>query len=80
MDRGGIGGVETAVKNWVVMGWNGSVVLLFRLRGGGGWRRWRAAGLGGERDVVGDEAAGGGGLGSRGLWLFHTSQCKALQV
>ena len=24
---GGIGGVETAEKNWVMMGWDGSVVL-----------------------------------------------------
>ena len=31
-------------------------------------------------DVVGDWAAVGGGMGSRGSWLFHTSQCKALQV
>ena len=40
----------------------------------------RAAGLEGERNVVGDGAAFGGGVGSRGSWLFHTSQCKALQV
>ena len=80
MDREGMGGVETAEKNWVMVGWDGSVVLRVRLRDGGGWRRLRAAGLGGERDVVGDEAAGGGGMGSRGSWLFHTSQCKALQV
>jgi hypothetical protein len=37
-------------------------------------------GLGGERDVVGDEVAVGRGMGSRGSWLFHTSQCKALQA
>ena len=67
MDRGGIGGVVTAEKHWVMVGWDGSVVLRVRLRDGGGWRRLRAAGLGGERDVVGDEAAVGGGLGSRGL-------------
>ena len=67
VDRGGIGGVETAEKNCVMVGWDGSVVLRLRLRDGGGWRRWRAAGLGGERDVVGDWAAVGGGMGSRGL-------------
>ena len=33
-----------------------------------------------ERDVIGDGEAVGGGMGSRGSWLFHTSQCKALQV
>ena len=68
MDSGGIGGVETAEKNWVMMGWDGSAGLRVRLRDGGGCRRLRAAGLVGERDVVGDEAAGGeewdpGGLG-----------------
>ena len=57
----------------MMMGWDGSVVLRVRLRDGGGWRRLRAAGLVGERDVVGDGAAGGGGKGSRGSWLFHTS-------
>ena len=66
MDRGGIGGVETAEKNWVMVGWDGSAVLRLRLRYGGGWRRLRAAGLGGERDVVGDWAAFEGGMGSRG--------------
>ena len=50
MGRGGIGGEETAEKNWVMVGWDGSVVLRVRLRDGGGWRRLRAAGLGGERD------------------------------
>ena len=80
MDREGIGGVETAEKNWVMVGWDGSVVLQVRLWDGGGWRRLRTAGLGGERNVVGDGAAVGGGMGSRGSWLFHTSQCKALQV
>ena len=78
--RGGVGGVETAERNCVMVGWDGSVVLRLRLRDGGGWRRWRAAGLGGEMGVVGDWAAVGGGMGSRGSWLFHTSQCKALQV
>ena len=80
VDRGGIGGVETAERNCVMVGWDGSVVLRLRLRDGGGWRRWRAARLGGEMDVVGDWAAVGEGMGSRGSWLFHTSQCKALQV
>jgi hypothetical protein len=80
VDSKGIGGVETAEKNWVMMGWDGSVGLRVRLRDGGGWRRLRAAELGGERDVVGDGAAVGGGMRSRGSWLFHTSQCKALQV
>ena len=80
VDSGGIGGVETAEKNWVMMGWNGSVGLRVRLRDGRGWRRLRAARLGGERDVVGDGAAVEGEMGSRGSWLFHTSQCKALQV
>ena len=80
MDRGGIGGVEMAEKNWVMMGWDGSVVLRVRLRDGGGWRRLRAAGPEGGKDVVGDGAAVGGGMGFRGFWLFHTSQCKALQV
>ena len=46
VDRGGIGGVETVEKNWVMVGWDGSVVLRVRLRNGGGWRRLRAAGLG----------------------------------
>ena len=46
MDRGGIGGVETAEKHWVMVGWDGSVVLRVRLRDGGGWRRLRAAGRG----------------------------------
>ena len=41
----------------------------------------RAAGRGGERDVVGDWAAGGREEGGfMGSWLFHTSQCRALQV
>jgi len=80
VDSKGIGGVETAEKNWVMMGWDGSVGLRLRLRDGEGRRRLRAAGLGGERDVVGDGAAVGGGMRSRGSWLFHTSQCKALQV
>ena len=80
VDSGGIGGVETAEKNWVLMDWDGSVVLRVRLRDGGGWRRLRAAGLGGERDVVRDGAAVGGRIRSSGSWLFHTSQCKALQV
>ena len=80
MDRGGIGEVETAEKNCVMVGWDGSAVLRLRFRDGGGWRRLRAAGLGGERDVTGDWAAVGGGMGSSGPWLFHTSQCKALQV
>ena len=80
MDRGGIGGVETAEKNCVMVGWDGSVVLRLRLRDGGGRRRWLAAGLVGEMGVMGDWAAVGGGMGSRGSWLFHTSQCKALQV
>ena len=45
-----------------------------------GWRSLRAAGLEGERAVVGDWAAvGGEGRGFFGSWLFHTSQCKALQ-
>ena len=35
VDRGGIGGVETAEKNWVMMGWDRSVVLRVRLRDGG---------------------------------------------
>ena len=59
VDSGGIGGVETAEKNWVMMGWDGSAGLRVRLRDGGGWRRLRAAGLVGERDVVGDGAAVG---------------------
>ena len=80
MNRGGIGGVETAEKNCVMVGWDGSVGLRLRLRDGGGWRRLRAAGLGEERDVVGDWAAVGGGMGSMGSRLFQTSQCKALQV
>ena len=46
MDRGGIGGVETAEKNCVMVGWDGSAVLRLRLRDGGGWRRLCAAGLG----------------------------------
>ena len=37
-------------------------------------------GTGGERDVAEDWAAFGGEMGSSGSWLFHTSQCKALQV
>ena len=48
-----------------------------------GWRRMAALACGGtrgERDVVVDWAAVGGGMGSSGSWLFHTSQCKALQV
>ena len=80
MDRWGRGGVETAEKNCVMEGWDGSVVLRLRLRDGGGWRRWRAAGQGEERDVIVDWAAVEGGKGSSGSWLFHTSQCKALQV
>jgi hypothetical protein len=40
----------------------------------------RAVGLGVEREVVEDGMAVGEGMGSRGSWLFHTSQCKALQV
>ena len=76
----GVGGVETAERNCVMVGWDGSVVLRVRLRAGGRWRRLRAARLGGERDVTGDWAAFGGGMGSSGSWLFHTSQCKALQV
>ena len=80
VDRGGRDGVEMAEKNCVMMGWDGSAVLRLRLRDGGGWRRLRAVGLGGERVVVADWAAVGGGMGSRGSWLFHTSQCKALQV
>ena len=80
VDRGGIGRVETVEKNCVMMGWVGSVVLRLRLRDGSGWRRLCAASLGEGRDVVGDWAAVGGGTGSRGSWLFHTSQCKALQV
>ena len=59
MDRGGMGGVETAEKNWVMVGWDGSVVLRVRLRDGGGWRSLRAAGREGEMDVVGDWAAVG---------------------
>ena len=62
VDRGGIGGVETAEKNWVMMGWDGSAVVRLRLRDGGGWRRLRAVGLKGERGVVGDWAAVGGVL------------------
>ena len=62
VERGGLGGVEMAEKHWVMVGWDRSVVLRVRLRDGGGWRRLRAAGLGGERDVVGDGAAGGGGM------------------
>ena len=46
MDRGGIGGVETAGKHWVMVGWDGSVVLRVRLRDDGEWRRLRAAELG----------------------------------
>ena len=80
MDRGGIeGGVETA-KNCVMVGWDGSAVLRLRLRDVGGWRHLRAAGLGEERGVAGDWAAFGVGMGSSGSWLFHTSQCKTLQV
>ena len=67
MDRGGIGGVETAERNCVMVGWDGSVVLRLRLRDGGGWRRWRAARLGGEMDVVGDWAAVGGEWDPGGL-------------
>ena len=67
MDRGGIGGVETAEKNCVMVGWDGSAVLRLRLRDGGRWRRLRAAGLGGERDVVGEGAAVEGGMGSKGV-------------
>ena len=55
-----------AGKNGVLMGWDGSGVSRVRLRDGGGWRRLRAAGLRGERDVVGDWAVLGGGMGSRG--------------
>ena len=80
MDRGGIGVVGMAEKNWVMMGWDGSAVVRLRLWDGGGWRWLRAAGLKEGRDVVGDWAAVGGGMGSSGSWLFHTSQCKALQV
>ena len=81
MDRGGRGGVETAERTCVMVGCDGSVVLRVRLRDGGGWRRLRAVGLEGERDVVGVWAADGGeGKGLVGFWLFHTSQCKALYV
>jgi len=69
-----------AEKNWVMVGWEGLMVVRWRLRGGGCWQCMRAAGLGVERDVIGDGEAVGGGMGSRGSWLFHTSQCKALQV
>ena len=53
MDSGGLGGLETAEKNCVMVGWDGSAVLRLRLRDGRGWRRWRAAGLGGEMGVAG---------------------------
>ena len=48
VDSGGIGGVETAEKYRVMMGWDGSVGSRVRLRDGGGWQRLRAAGLGGR--------------------------------
>ena len=80
MDRLGEGGVETAEKNCVMVGWDGSAVFRFRLRDVGRCRRLRAAGRGGGRDVAEDWAALGGRMGPSGSWLFHTSQCKALQV
>jgi hypothetical protein len=40
----------------------------------------RAAGLEGERDGVGEWTAVGGEGWLGGSWLFHTSQCNALQL
>jgi len=48
VDSGGVGGVETAEMNGVMMGWDGWGGLRVRVREGGGWRRLRAAGLGGR--------------------------------
>ena len=56
-----------AEKNWVMMAWDGLAIERLRLRDGGGWRSLRAAGLGEERDVFGDLAAGGREGGSRGV-------------
>ena len=67
MSRAGGGGVETAEKNWVMMGWDGLAIGRLRLRDGGGWRSLRAAGLGEERDVIGDLTAGGREGGIRGV-------------
>ena len=58
--------------------WIGGIAISFA-----GCRRVAAfacGGTGGREGVAGDWAAFGGGMGSNGSWLFHTSQCKALQV
>ena len=53
MSRAGGGGVETAEKNWVMIGWDGLAIGRLRLREGGGWRSLRAARLGEEWDPGG---------------------------
>ena len=51
--------VETAKKNWVMMGWDGSAVVRLRLRDGRGWRWLPAASRVEGGDVFGDWAAVG---------------------
>ena len=64
MDRGGIGGVETAEKNWVMMGWDGSGGIASTFAG---WRRVTAFACGGTRGKEGRGWRLGGSWGRNGI-------------